>query len=312
MYGNTSIWDDLKMQYRYGSGTTRLILAILGVFVVTKVLLLVDFFAQTSIFNAAWGYLMLPSSLETLLYRPWTIFTYMFYHAGFFHLLFNLLGIYWFGRVVSEFFGQSKVVPIFLLGGVMGGLLYILAYNLLPVFAPVAGSSFNMGASGGVLALLLAGAVLVPNYTFNLLIIGSVKLKWIAVFYVLLDLISIPDSNAGGHLTHLGGALFGYLYVVLLHRGTDLARIIFFVSDLPQTIRDRWSGKKMKVHSRQRRTKVEAGVAGQQKSRQHQPSGGSSSKQERLDAILDKINQSGYDSLTKAEKEFLFEMSKDN
>jgi membrane associated rhomboid family serine protease len=311
MYGNTSIWDDLKMQYRYGSGTTRLILAILGVFVLTKLLLLVDFLTQSSFFATAWQYLQLPSSFDLVLHRPWTIFTYMFYHAGFWHLLFNLLGLYWFGRVVGEFIGESKVVPIFILGGILGAFLYIAAYNLLPVFDPVSGSSFNKGASGGVIALLLAGATLVPNYTFVLFLIGPVKLKWIAVFYVIIDLISIPQSNAGGHITHLGGAIFGSVYILLLQRGTDLSRIIFFFSDLPEYIRG-WRGKKLKVHTSQRKkTKVEAG-ANKQHARKQQQSAESSSRQERLDAILDKINISGYDSLSKEEKDFLFEMSKDN
>jgi len=313
MYGNTSIIDDLKLQYRYGTGTTRLIMAILAVFVFTKVLLLVDFLTQSQFFAQAWEYLMLPSSFDLLIRRPWTLISYMFYHTGFWHLLFNLLGIYWFGRVVGEFIGESKVVPIFLLGGIAGAILYMLSYNVLPVFNAVQNTSFNMGASGGVMALLLAGATLVPNYTFFLLLIGPVKLKWIAFFYVILDLISIPGGNAGGHITHLGGAVFGVIFISLLQRGTDLTRMVHFISDMPAYLRSLSSKRKMVVHKGAVRPKSKVAAGGRTQTRQaantHQSA---PAIQERLDAILDKINQSGYDSLSKDDKDFLFQISKED
>src|SRR2546428_513366 len=140
-------------------------------------------------------HLSLPSSLKTLMTQPWSIFTYMFLHANLLHLLFNMLGLYWFGQIVEEYLGPKKFRWIYLMGGVIGGALFITAYNVLPLFAEVKGSATTLGASAGVMAIVIAAASLLPDYSFMLFLFGEVRIKYIALFYILFDLMSVASAN---------------------------------------------------------------------------------------------------------------------
>lgn len=231
-------------------------------------------------------YLLLPSSLPKLLTRFWTPLTYMFMHAGVFHILFNMLWLYWMGQIFEEYLGHKRTIGLYILGGLTGALFFVAAYNIFPYFSAVVNGSTVVGASASVMAIIVATATLLPNYSINLILIGPVKLKWIALFYVVIDFLSIAGPNAGGEFSHLGGALLGFIYVKELQRGDD------------------WIGAINSIFKRKSRLKVA--------SRNSDRNSSAKPRQEEIDRILDKISQTGYESLNKQEKEILNRASKDN
>lgn len=243
-------------------------------------------FGNSAIIAYSNDYLLLPSYLPKLLTRFWTPFTYMFMHAGIFHILFNMLWLYWLGQIFEEYLGNKRTIGLYILGGLSGALFFILAYNFLPAFAGAVDGSTVVGASAGVMAIIIATATLLPDYTISLILIGPVKLKWIAIFYIILDFLSVAGPNAGGEIAHLGGALFGFIYIKQLQRGHD------------------WVGAITGIFKPKSKLKVTTGNSDRNSS--------SKPRQEEIDRILDKISQTGYDSLNKQEKEILFRASKDN
>ncbi len=248
-----------------------------------------------------WNSLSLSAVPREVLVRPWTLLTYMFMHSGFFHIFWNMLVFYWFGTIFREFQGNNKIISTYIMGGLAGGLLYIIAYSVLPVLADKVPGLGMVGASASVLAVLVAAATLMPNYQVNLLFIGPVKLKYIAMVLVLVDLISLPDGNYGGHIAHIGGALYGFLYIRQLNQGRDLGgwviKLLFAIENAfksnPQA-----KAAKRKTKFKTYKSKDSAGV----KQATH-------NKQEAVDRILDKIAKSGYDSLSEEEKNTLFHAS---
>lgn len=244
----------------------------------------------------------LPANLHTLLHQPWTFITYMFTHFEFTHILFNVLFLYWFGKILSEFAGNKKILPIYLLGGICGGIFYVAAYNIFPVFSAATADARAWGASASVMAIVFAAVTLVPDYTMFLLLFGAVRIKWIALVLVIIDVISIPSSNPGGHIAHLGGALFGFFYVKQLQSGRDLASGMNRIADRVVNLFRKKSDLKVSYRVKEKST-VSSFFS--------KPSV-QSSRQDRLDSILDKISQSGYESLSKEEKDFLFNMSKED
>jgi hypothetical protein len=210
----------------------------------------------------------------------------MFMHAGFFHILFNMLWLYWLGQIFEEYLGNKRTIGLYILGGLSGALFYLLAYNFLPAFAGAAYGSTVVGASASVMAIIIATATLLPDYSISLMFIGPVKLKWIAIIYVIVDFISIVGPNAGGEVAHIGGALFGFIYIKQLQRGND------------------WIGAIRGIFKS--RTKLKVASKNSDRNSNSKP------RQEEIDRILDKISQTGYESLNKQEKEILFRASKDN
>jgi membrane associated rhomboid family serine protease len=286
------IWDDIKRTFKEGSVLTRLIYINLGVFLVVKITGVLFYLAGQSLPLAEW--LSVPSDIHQLLVQPWSLVTYMFLHVGFLHLLFNILGLYWFGKLFLYHFEGSKLLGLYLLGGISGALLYVAAYNLLPVFVSVNG--LLLGASASVVAILVALAVYDPNREIHLLFIGPVALKYIAAFYVLLSVIGISSSNPGGNLAHLGGAAWGWFYIYQLRRGKDWgAGLIRLIDKLAQGIKPK---SKMKVTFKQ------------PPRNDYEYNRYKNSKQEEINQILDKIAKSGYESLSKEEKEILFKQGK--
>jgi membrane associated rhomboid family serine protease len=231
-------------------------------------------------------YLLLPSYLPKLLTRFWTPLTYMFMHATIFHILFNMLWLYWMGQLFEEYLGNKRTIGLYILGGLAGALFFVGAYNIFPFFAAAVHGGTIVGASASVMAIIIATATLLPDYSISLIFIGPVKLKWIALFYVIIDFLSIVGPNGGGEFSHLGGALFGFVYIKQLQRGHDWIGAITGIFK---------SSSKLKVSSKN-------------------PNKNSSSKprQDEIDRILDKISQTGYESLNKQERELLFRASKDN
>jgi len=257
-------------------------------------------------------YLGLPMHWNELLFRLWTPVTYMFVHDGFFHILFNMLFLWWFGRILAEYLGGPKVVNLYVLGGLFGALIYLTIYPvLLQLLNPNLDISLVspslVGASAGVFAVIFGAATLMPNYTIYLLFLGPVRIKYIALFYAISFLLSLSGDNSGGELAHIGGALMGFIYIKQLQGGSDLGSwiqsVISAVGGL-FTPRSRIKVTHRKTPSSGRRS------AASRPSRSTGKAASGEASQEEIDAILDKISEKGYESLTKEEKQKLFNASK--
>lgn len=290
--------------FKRGTSLMRLIYINVAAFVIVKLLaLFLVLFNIGGDVVSSW--LVLPSNLATLLYRPWTVITYMFYHIGFSHLFFNMIALYWFGRIALEYFSQRQLVALYLTGGLAGALLYVLAYNVFPYFAPVVSTSSLLGASGSVLAVCTAAATVNPRYPIRILFIGEIKLVWLAAGMVLISLLGITGANAGGEFAHIGGALFGYFYGMNWRRGSDLTTPLSRFAD--------WLKRLF-----QPRPKIKVTKGTRTATSQTRPKTDAEYNRERrdnsaaIDAILDKIKQRGYESLTAEEKRELFDRSKGN
>ena len=234
-----------------------------------------------------------PADIDTLIRHPWTLITYMFFHQGILHLLFNMLWLYWFGKIFRTYFSGWQVVNVYFLGGLVGASLYVLFYNVFPVFAAAKHVAILLGASGGVLAVVMAISCYTPRYTINLLFLGRVRLIYIALATVALDIISISgNDNAGGHIAHLGGALLGYLFAVNILKGKDITawfgRFCAWIGNFFKP--------KPKLKVAYKRPPTDDREYNRQKNE----------NQKEVDRILDKISKGGYDSLTQKEKETLF------
>jgi membrane associated rhomboid family serine protease len=288
-----NLLDEIKESFREGSALTRLIYINLGLFLLIRITNVFYFLSGTEFPILDW--LALPADFGMLASRPWTLITYMFLHFDFLHILFNLLWLYWMGQIFLNYFNQGKLVTIYLLGGISGGLFYVAGYNSFPVFSQVVVDSRLLGASASVIAIVTALAVHAPNHMLHLMFIGPVKMKYIALFSVLLYVIGISSTNAGGNLAHLGGAFWGMLYVLQLRRGIDLGK---WMTQLFGGIKKGFTPKhKVKVSYRKPTDDIEYNrIKNQNKIR--------------MNEILDKISKSGYDSLSKEEKEILFRMGK--
>ncbi|MFC2086711.1 rhomboid family intramembrane serine protease [Bacteroidota bacterium] len=296
----SGILDELKLSYKQGTSLTKLIYINIIVFVIVNLtLVMLKLFKVEMGFNLI-HWLSVPANIGTLITRPWTVFTYMFLHQSFLHILFNMLWLYWFGRIFLQYLDQKKLLNVYILGGLSGAAFFILSYNVFPLFSDVKAVSFALGASASVLAVVIAISVLKPNYEINLLFFGPVKLKYIAIITILIDVLSIAGSNAGGHLAHLGGALFGYLFVNQYSKqGKDITRKFGnFMDALAYLFKSRI--KKEKVYVSYKKPKTDYDYNKEK-----------AKKQEEIDKILDKIAKSGYKSLTKEEKNLLFNASKD-
>jgi|LSQX01.1.fsa_nt_gb membrane associated rhomboid family serine protease len=285
------IWNDIKSTFKHGSALTRLIYINLGVFLAVKLVGVFFYLFNQHHYLIEW--LSVPSEPDMLLLRFWTPFTYMFLHSGFLHLFFNILGLYWFGKLFLHQFEGEKLLSVYLMGGLSGALFYVLAFNIFPAFASV--SAILLGASASVFAILTAIAVYNPNREIRVILIGRFKLKYIAAFYVLLSIIGISASNPGGNLAHLGGAVWGWFYISQLRKGKDRgAGLVVFIEKVAQWLKPK---ERMKVTFKQQQPPPKDDYDyNRQKN----------SEQEEINRILDKIAESGYDGLTKKEKEMLF------
>lgn len=297
---NNTLWHELKQTLlRKDRIVTQLIAINATVFLAINLLQLAFWLSGNGLATYYYAdYLGVPSDLSLLWRQPWTLFTSLFTQGEVMHLLFNMLVLYWFGNILTEFLGNRKILPLYVAGGLCGVILFIISYQIFPVFAASVADARAWGASASVMAIMIAAATLVPDYRLMLMFFGLVRIKWIALFTLLLDLVSIPSFNAGGHIAHLGGALFGFVFIRQLQQGRDLSTGISWCI---ARVTNLFSAKpSLKVTYR---TKEKKGRKASDKSTQ------SLSSQEKLDNILDKIAASGYESLTKEEKEFLFLVS---
>jgi membrane associated rhomboid family serine protease len=289
-----NLLDEIKDSFREGSALTRLIYINLGLFLIIRIANVFYFLAGTPFPFLDW--LALPADFGTLASRPWTLLTYMFLHFDFLHILFNLLWLYWMGQIFLGYFDQGKLISIYLLGGICGGLFYVAGYNSFPVFSQVVVDSRLLGASASVIAIVTGLAVYAPNHTLHLMFIGPVKMKYIALFSVLMYVIGISSTNAGGNLAHLGGAFWGVVYILQLRRGIDPGR---------------WIGKLFSSASKAMAPKPKVKVSYRKPVDDIEYNRMKNQDKARMNEILEKISKSGYDSLSKEEKEILFRMGKE-
>lgn len=307
--------DDLKRFFRRGGIVTQLIsinVALFLLFALAKVVLLLF-----KVDDGGWlDFLSLPASLPLLAQRPWTLFTYMFMHEGVWHLLFNMLWLYWFGQIALYFFSARHIRGLYVVGGLAGGVLYVIAYNVFPLFATQVSQSLLVGASASILAIVVATAVKEPNYRLRLMFIGNISMKWLAVITVLIDMLFIASTNAGGHIAHLGGALAGWGFVAALNKGHDITewvnRVIDFVGGLfhPASYRTRIKPKKQKKpFSSGKNRKKSAKTATNDHAADYTYNQTKKQQADEIDRILEKIKRSGYSGLTAEEKKKLFDAS---
>ena len=290
------ILSDIKHTFKEGSVLTRQIYVNIGVFLVISIIGVVGFLAGHS--NSLADWLSVPSSFSEILARPWTLLTYMFLHTGFIHLLFNILGLYWFGKLFLYRLEGNKLLSVYLLGGLSGAVFYVISYNIFPVFDSVNG--LLLGASASVFAILVAIAFYDPNNEIHLSFIGTFQLKYIALFYVLLSVVGISATNPGGNIAHLGGAAWGWFYIFQLRRGKDMgAGFIKILNGIADSIAGIFKPKNnLKVTFKQ--APKDDYEYNRLKNRE----------QEEINRILEKIGKAGYDSLSKDEKELLFRQGK--
>jgi len=255
-------------------------------FLITAIMGVLIYFSSTAFSMDAWlrEYIGLPAAISKLPERFYTIFTYMFFHDGILHILFNMLGLFWFGSIFMNFLKSRQFHFVYLAGGLAGAFIYVLCLNTIPVFADGLVGQTVIGSSAAVMAIIVAAATLVPDYAIMMLLIGEVKIKWVAIAYFLISFLGLSSANAGGNFAHIGGAILGFVYIKSLQNGND------------------WS----KLFERKPKLKV---VRNEKPIKKPEFKGGVS--QQEIDAILDKISTSGYDKLSAIEKEKLFKASKD-
>ena len=301
-YYNQNPLDEIKSFFKRKTILSRLIIINIIVFVAVNIINLLLWLFNVQVVNnlvsPVISWFAVPSDITALLSRPWTLFTYMFLQENFFHIFFNMFVLYFGGRIFLEYLSQKKLLSTYIWGGLIGGLFYIIAFNVFPIFDEYKAFSVALGASASVLAILIAIATYVPDYSITLILFGRTKLKYLALALVLIDILSIQKGNPGGHIAHLGGALWGYLYIILLKNGFDTNK--FFNNFNFNKIFKSFMKPKSSTstyYTKQRPVSDENFNYQKKKN------------QKKIDSILDKISKSGYESLSKEEKELLFKMS---
>ena len=284
----SSIIDDLKQHYKFGGITQRLIYWNIACFIVSYVifgLLQIDFLSFVS----------LSSNPADLLWKPWSILSYSFFHSDFIHIFFNLIVLHFSGQLFLTFFTQKQLLGLYLLSALFSGAVFVVAFYLMEVVSPI------VGASGAIMAILVATTVYQPLMNLRLMLIGNVKLWHVTVVVLLIDVMQLRLENSGGHIAHLAGAFFGFVFIKFLQNGTDLSKIVSNLFDFFVNLFTKTESKPFKkVHRNYQKpvSKPAFRIVSKDKT------------QQQIDEILDKISKSGYDCLTKEEKEFLFKAGK--
>jgi membrane associated rhomboid family serine protease len=289
----SSIIDDLKKQYKFGGITQKLIYWNIACFLVSFVIF--GLLSNVNIDINFLQYVSLSSDPMDLLWKPWSIVTYSFFHSDFFHILFNMIILNFSSQLFLTFFNQKQLLGLYLLAAIFSGVVFVFSFYVMNIISPI------VGASAAIMAILVATTTYQPLMNVRLLLVGNVKLWHITVVILLLDLLQIRLENSGGHIAHLAGAFFGFIYIKLLENGTDLSKIVsnllnFFVNLFSKSSSTPF--KKVHRNYKKPNTKAASKIVTKDKT------------QQQIDEILDKISRSGYDCLTKEEKEFLFKVGK--
>lgn len=292
-----NLWDELIYKFRQGNAIVRIILINILVFVafgIANTLFILSLgIPGGEIFAGFKKWFELPASFSRLLFQPWSLLSYMFMHKGLLHLLFNMIWLYWLGQILQQFLGNGKTYLAYFFGGLSGALFYMIVYNISPFLSSSVSLAFVIGSSAAVYSVVFASATLTPDYELSFFLIGSIKLKFIALATLLIDLIMIPlDDNAGGHLAHLGGALFGFLYIKQIYKhnflSTTFEKIERFFTPKPKS--------SLRVYHRSAFIKKEES---------------GKPTQEEIDRILDKINSKGISVLSEKERDLLKQFGKE-
>ncbi len=290
----SSILDDLKMQYKFGGTTQRLIYLNIACFVISFVIFGLLRFVNINIDFLQ--YVSLSSNPMDLLWKPWSIISYSFFHSDVFHILFNMILLNFSSQLFLTFFNQKQLLGLYLLAAIFSGVVFVFTFYLMNIVSPI------VGASGAIMAILVATTTYQPLMNVRLLIIGNVKLWHITIFtIVIVDIMQIGNGNTGGHIAHLAGAFFGFIFIKLLQNGTDLSTIVSNLFDFFVNLFTKKSSAPFKKVHRNYKKPIEnaaSKIVIKDKT------------QQQIDEILDKISRSGYDCLTKEEKEFLFKVGK--
>ena len=290
--------ENIVGKYIYANVAVYLVFALIGV--------VATLFNAVGVADGVFSIFRLPADTARLLIQPWSVLTYMFMHAGIMHLLWNMFALYIFGRIFVTFFSTRHFIGVYLLGGIIGGLFFVLSYNIFPFFEDDVKSSYLVGASAAVLAVVVASAVRSPNYTVNLMFAGGMRLSRLAIVTVLISLLFVTSDNAGGNIAHLGGALAGFLFAIMLNKGRDLTTPInaacSFLAGLWGKVY-RW----IKEH----RTDIRIVKPGRRSDREadYEYNARKKDESDEIDRILEKLSQGGYSSLTEEEKHRLYDAS---
>lgn len=294
-----NILEEIKQSFNKGNYLIRLIYINAGVFLVVQLLSVVFYLLDIS--NIWFTYLELPAFFHTLMKQPWSIITYMFMHRDLIHLIFNLLALYWFGKIFIDYFSQKQLVGLYILGGIGGAIFYLIAYNITNTFQYNIFFSYLIGASASVMAIIFALVRYIPDEEINLALIGPVKLKYLGIGMLILDIIGTTSGNAGGSIAHIGGAVTGYLFGhLMINSGKDITepinKLITWVNDFFK----RNKKPKFTVHKNTSKTDEEWNIENNNRKRENN---------EEIDRILDKIKKTGYANLSDEEKKKLFDLS---
>lgn len=306
-----SIVGDIKRMYTSGNMVTRLVVVNVTVYLAINIFWVIlrmgNGWQTPDLYYDVLHFFSLSSDYKHLLTHPWSLLTSMFMHEGAWHLLFNMLYLYWFGRIVGDLLGNHRVLPLYILGGLAGAVMYFLSANLLQYYD---GHHFALGASAAVMAIIVAAGVLSPDYIIHLIILGPVRLKYIVAVLVIIDIIGMGSmNNTGGHFAHLGGALFGAVFIQQLRRGNDMS---VGVNRILNSIGSFFGGMKKveKTQFRQTTSTKRASKATGSRRKKNTSGYEGMSEQEAVDIILSKIKKKGFDSLSKEEKSILYNASK--
>ncbi len=296
--------EDFKAKFRSGNPITRLILINVALFLFVSIFRIITFLSgESGIFILVEEFikdnLAISLSFVDLAQKPWTLITYMFTHFSLMHIFWNMITLYWFGQLFINYTNSKKLIPLYLLGGISGALLTLILFTAIPAFQPFIGAPM-IGASAGVTAIIVATATLIPNVNMNMMFIGPVKLIYVALFVIFIDVLNVASyDNIGGNISHLGGALMGYLFIFQYKRGVDFSKGINRFFDWISGLLSIKPKSKMKVAYKRKVTDEEYNY-------------NKKVEQENIDRILDKISKSGYESLSKSEKDILFKASVKN
>ena len=293
MNNYNSPFNQVKTFFNQNNIIVKLIKINIAVWLVINVFNIILYLYGDKGTNILVQWLAVPASIDSLITRPWTLFTYMFLHEEIMHIFMNMLMLYFGGVLFMQFLDARKLLNTYIFGGLTGSLFYVIAFNIFPIFHNVIPFSVALGASASVLAIIVAVATYAPDFSVPLILLGNVKLKYIALVFVLLDMLSIKGANPGGHIAHLGGAFYGFLMAY------NLRHSLFKVPNFNFN----------KIFSRKPKMKYTKTEQPKRPLSDEEYNRIKAEKQKIIDAILGKISKKGYDSLSKEEKEILFKSS---
>lgn len=283
-----SIIQKLQNKFKYANIVEKIISINVAVFVLIFIFNTLGFLFKAN--GSVVDWFILPATFEGFISKPWSIITYGFIHVDFIHILMNLISLYFIGNLFVNYFTPKQFISFYILGTLFGGIVFLLSYNFFPAFSNDVSNSVLLGASAGVSAIFIGLATYIPNYQFKIPLLGFVKTWHLAAIWVALDVIQIPVGNAGGRLAHIGGALFGFLYVSQASNvKIDIwSKISSFFTSKNKPLKTVYKSKKTTAKKQANTTY----------------------KQQKINVILDKISKSGYDTLSQEEKDFLFKQGK--